>query len=256
MVRAISAWSSLAAARQVAHIDARAGHAITQRSCGAHSGGMPSHRCGASTPPAPSRPASPGHLATPAGLGPGGRGRQSMDATTARRLWAVGEPVHALTLLRPRVPGGVGGGRAAGFWRGYFATHRSGRSAPRSSPPPSQLRPGPRGRAVPEVWSLASPADVWAARPRAWTPPCGLPPRRPVGARRARGARRRRSSPAGRPRPAPPRAALLRRPPRPRLARRAAPGAYSGRHSPCCEYRGTATRRPASPPTSTAASAT
>ena len=88
-------------------------------------------------------------------------------AATARRMWALFEPVHVVTYF-------TAAGRAAfedaglrGFWRGYFA----GRAAPLGPTGPGPViaaffvfAPSMVRRAVPAVWDLAAPADVLAAR--------------------------------------------------------------------------------------------
>ena len=62
-----------------------------------------------------------------------------MDATTARRLWAVGEPVHALTYFAPESRAAWEAAGLRGFWRGYFAT----RAAPLGAVGAPVVRAGP-----------------------------------------------------------------------------------------------------------------
>ncbi|MDP1819694.1 MAG: hypothetical protein Q8K58_07330 [Acidimicrobiales bacterium] len=90
-----------------------------------------------------------------------------MEPAVARRMWLVGEPIHALTYF---AQGSFDGWEAAGlrgFWRGYFAT----RAAPFGPVGPGlvtatffNFHPTMVERALPSVWGLASPADALAAR--------------------------------------------------------------------------------------------
>ncbi|MER7752854.1 hypothetical protein [Kitasatospora sp. NPDC097643] len=85
----------------------------------------------------------------------------------ARALWWLFEPVHAVTYF---VPEGLDAYEAAGLrgpWRGYFAS----RSAPLGAvdAPPViaaffNFAPATVERALPEVWTHASPEEVLAAR--------------------------------------------------------------------------------------------
>ena len=45
-----------------------------------------------------------------------------MDASDARRLWLVGEPIHALTYFAQPAFDAWEAAGITGFWRGYFAT--------------------------------------------------------------------------------------------------------------------------------------
>ena len=90
-----------------------------------------------------------------------------MDAIVARRMWAVGEPVHAITYFAPASKAAWAEAGLRGFWRGYFAT----RAAPLGAVGPDvvtaalyNFAPPMVARAVPEVWTMVSPADAWAAR--------------------------------------------------------------------------------------------
>lgn len=90
-----------------------------------------------------------------------------MDASAARHLWLVGEPVHALTYFaQPSFDAWAAAG-ITGFWRGYFAT----RAAPLGAVGPGPVvasffnfEPAMVAKALPAVWSLARPADALAAR--------------------------------------------------------------------------------------------
>ena len=85
----------------------------------------------------------------------------------ARRLWLLLERVHALVYFAPEAGAAFRHAGLRGFWRGYFA----GRTAPMGA-----VGPGPAtaalfgfrhdmvARALPEVWSMASPDEALAAR--------------------------------------------------------------------------------------------
>ncbi|TFV85939.1 hypothetical protein E4P40_13540, partial [Blastococcus sp. CT_GayMR20] len=86
---------------------------------------------------------------------------------TARRLWALGEPFHALIYFADEF---LSAGKAAGltgFWSAYFAF----RAAPLGPVGPEvvtatffNFAPGFVARRVPAVWDAVSPADALAAR--------------------------------------------------------------------------------------------
>jgi hypothetical protein len=86
---------------------------------------------------------------------------------TARRLWALGEPFHALTYFADEC---LAAGEAAGlrgFWSGYFAM----RAAPLGPVGPEVVTATFAGfapsfvrRWVPAVWEAVSPAEALAAR--------------------------------------------------------------------------------------------
>jgi hypothetical protein len=86
---------------------------------------------------------------------------------TARRLWALGEPFHAVTYFADecRVAGTSAG--LKGFWQTYFAF----RAAPLGAVGPQvvtatfySFAPSFVARRVPEVWEVVSPAAALAAR--------------------------------------------------------------------------------------------
>lgn len=90
-----------------------------------------------------------------------------MDATLARRLWRVGEPVHAIIYFHPASAAAWQAAGIRGFWRGYFAT----RAAPLGEVGPGPVaatffnfHPAMVARALPDVWAMATPADALAAR--------------------------------------------------------------------------------------------
>lgn len=86
---------------------------------------------------------------------------------TARRLWALGEPLHALVYFAEEV--GQAGEKAGlrGFWQTYFAL----RAAPLGAVGPEvvtatfyNFAPAFVARRVPRVWDAVTPADALAAR--------------------------------------------------------------------------------------------
>ena len=86
---------------------------------------------------------------------------------TARRLWALGEPFHALMYFADelRVAGGAAG--LTGFWQTYFAF----RAAPLGPAGPEvvtacfyNFAPSFVARRVPAVWDATTPADALDAR--------------------------------------------------------------------------------------------
>jgi len=93
-----------------------------------------------------------------------------MEASLARRLWRVGEPVHAIVYFHPASAAAWADAGLRGFWRGYFAT----RAAPLGAVGPDlvtatfyNFAPEMVARALPEVWTMASPADAvqpWLGR--------------------------------------------------------------------------------------------
>lgn len=90
-----------------------------------------------------------------------------MEATTARRMWLVGEPVHAVTYFAPESFAAWEAAGIRGFWRGYFAT----RAAPFGPVGPAVVEatffnfaPSVVRRALPSVWEIVSPAAALAAR--------------------------------------------------------------------------------------------
>ncbi len=85
----------------------------------------------------------------------------------ARRMWKLFEPIHALTYFTPEARTAYEAAGIRGYWRGYFA----GRAAPlgRVDAAPViatfyQFAPSMVARAIPSVWSLASPSETLHAR--------------------------------------------------------------------------------------------
>ncbi len=90
-----------------------------------------------------------------------------MQASFARRLWRVGEPVHAIIYFHPASAAAWSTAGIRGFWRGYFAT----RAAPFGETGPGPVtatfynfHPAMVSRALPEVWTIVSPDEALAAR--------------------------------------------------------------------------------------------
>jgi len=86
---------------------------------------------------------------------------------TARRLWALGEPFHALTYFADEARTAFEAAGLRGFWAGYFA----GRAAPLGAVGPhvvtatfASFAPDFVARRVPGVWTTTSPEDALAAR--------------------------------------------------------------------------------------------
>ncbi len=86
---------------------------------------------------------------------------------TARRLWALGEPFHALTYFAAEAREAFAAAGLRGFWAGYFA----GRAAPLGAVGAEvvtatfgSFAPGFVARRVPEVWTAATPAGALSAR--------------------------------------------------------------------------------------------
>jgi len=86
---------------------------------------------------------------------------------TPRAWWLAFEPVHAVVYFDPECLAAMDALGLRGFWMGYFA----GRAAPFGPVGPDlvtatffNFHPDRARRALPDAWSLASPADVWATR--------------------------------------------------------------------------------------------
>lgn len=86
---------------------------------------------------------------------------------TARALWALIEPVHAVTYFAPQARAAFEKAGLRGFWRGYFA----GRAAPLGAVGPGPVTaaffgfaPAMVARAVPDVWTRAAPEHALEAR--------------------------------------------------------------------------------------------
>ncbi|MBM7807988.1 hypothetical protein JOD57_003825 [Geodermatophilus bullaregiensis] len=89
------------------------------------------------------------------------------SAGTARRLWALGEPFHALTYFADEARAAGEGAGLRGFWSVYFAQ----RAAPLGPVGPEvvtatfyNFAPAFVARRVPDVWSSVTPAAALEAR--------------------------------------------------------------------------------------------
>ncbi|MET7760964.1 hypothetical protein [Streptomyces sp. NPDC005336] len=81
-------------------------------------------------------------------------------SATARRMWALFEPIHAVTYFAPEALTAYEDAGLRGFWRGYFAC----RAAPLGPVGPEPVvaaffsfAPGMVARALPDAWALTAP---------------------------------------------------------------------------------------------------
>ena len=88
-------------------------------------------------------------------------------AHTARAMWTLFEPIHAVTYFAPEARGAFEEAGLRGFWRGYFA----GRAAPLGPAGAAvvtasffNFAPAFVARAIPAVWDLISPEDALRTR--------------------------------------------------------------------------------------------
>jgi hypothetical protein len=95
------------------------------------------------------------------------RGGTLHEGRTARRLWLLGEPFHALTYFADEARAAFAAAGLRGFWAGYFA----GRAAPLGPIGPAvvtatfaSFEPSFVARRVPAVWADTTPAQALAAR--------------------------------------------------------------------------------------------
>jgi hypothetical protein len=91
----------------------------------------------------------------------------STAASTARRMWTLFEPVHAVTYFAADARSAYEQAGLRGFWRGYFA----GRAAPLGAANAAvvtasffNFAPAFVARAIPGVWDLITPADALRVR--------------------------------------------------------------------------------------------
>ncbi|ADI06053.1 hypothetical protein SBI_02932 [Streptomyces bingchenggensis BCW-1] len=85
---------------------------------------------------------------------------ESSPAATARTMWALFEPIHAVTYFAPEALAAYEDAGLRGFWRGYFA----GRAAPLGPVGPEPVvaaffsfAPPMVARALPAIWTLVTP---------------------------------------------------------------------------------------------------
>src|SRR5690348_2002505 len=88
-------------------------------------------------------------------------------ASTARTMWTLFEPVHAVTYFTADSRSAYEQAGLRGFWRGYFA----GRAAPLGAVNAAvvaasffNFAPAFVGRAIPGVWELTTPEEALRAR--------------------------------------------------------------------------------------------
>ena len=88
-------------------------------------------------------------------------------AHTARAMWTLFEPIHAVTYFAPEARAAFEEAGLRGFWRGYFAG-RAAPLGPAEAPVVTasffNFSPAFVARAVPAVWELITPQDALAAR--------------------------------------------------------------------------------------------
>jgi hypothetical protein len=88
-------------------------------------------------------------------------------AHTARAMWTLFEPIHAVTYFAPEARAAYEEAGLRGFWRGYFA----GRAAPLGPAGAAvvtasffNFAPAFVARAIPAVWDLITPEDALRTR--------------------------------------------------------------------------------------------
>lgn len=84
-----------------------------------------------------------------------------------RHLWSLFEAVHAVTYFDPAARAAFEAAGLRGFWRGYFAGRPAPLGAVGAGPVTAAFfgfAPAMVARAVPDVWSRATPAAALAAR--------------------------------------------------------------------------------------------
>lgn len=88
-------------------------------------------------------------------------------AASARRLWTVLEPIHAVTYFSEECAERYRSLGLKGFWMGYFASRSAPfgeASAALATATFANFRPSMAERALPDAWARCSPAAVLAAR--------------------------------------------------------------------------------------------
>ena len=88
-------------------------------------------------------------------------------ASTARSMWTLFEPIHAVTYFTPEARSAYEQAGLRGFWRGYFA----GRAAPLGAAGAAvvtasffNFAPAFVARAIPGVWDLITPEEALRVR--------------------------------------------------------------------------------------------
>jgi hypothetical protein len=94
-------------------------------------------------------------------------------AATARRMWLLFEPIHALTYFSDETTAAYKGVGLKGFWQGYFAS-RVAPMGPVGAEVCSAVfynfHPDMVAKALPSAWEVASPTAVLRARDEALAP--------------------------------------------------------------------------------------
>jgi len=86
---------------------------------------------------------------------------------TARRLWSLFEPLHAVTYFTPQAAFAFEATGLTGFWRRYFAGRAAALGAIGPGPVTAAFfgfAPAMVSRALPDVWARISPPAALAAR--------------------------------------------------------------------------------------------
>ncbi|MFI7546810.1 hypothetical protein [Actinoplanes sp. NPDC049599] len=84
-----------------------------------------------------------------------------------RRLWALFEPLHAVTYFTPQAAAAFGEAGLTGFWRRYFAGRAAALGAVGPGPVTAAFfgfAPAMVSRALPDVWTRIAPSAAIAAR--------------------------------------------------------------------------------------------
>lgn len=90
-----------------------------------------------------------------------------MDSTVARQAWIALEPCHAVAYFAPEVREHLTAAGLKGGWMCYFASRSAAMGAVSAATVTAAFcyfHPDMVGRAIPDAWSFATPAEVTAAR--------------------------------------------------------------------------------------------
>jgi hypothetical protein len=90
-----------------------------------------------------------------------------MNASTARRMWAVLEPYHAMIYFVPEAREAFAAAGLKGYWMGYFASRAGALGAvPAGVVTATFFNFAPRmiERAIPDAWRFSTPEAVLTAR--------------------------------------------------------------------------------------------
>ena len=89
------------------------------------------------------------------------------EPSVERRMWALFEPLHAVTYFAPRCAVAFEEAGLSGFWRRYFAGRAAALGAVGAGPVTAAFfgfAPAMVARALPGVWDRIGPSDALAAR--------------------------------------------------------------------------------------------